>query len=158
MKKGLTRSTIVIIICILVSVQLVVGICILIMFQPWKSNEVLLPNDGVWYCDEILTAIDFKLMDKYGYERCAVKYDTPDKTNYEVVYPKITMNSNQIIIESAKSNTVYLRGYADYSDNIFKIKSDSSDKTYTFVKTSDESLNDELENKGVLLGILQHKK
>ena len=129
----------------------IAGICfigvfigMMLWFKPWTTYENSFPDDGVWFCKDNYLAIDFTLMDKYGYERCAVKYDTPDKTTCELVYPKITINSNQITIESSKSDTVYLSGYADYSDNVFKIRANSSDKTYIFERISDESLDDEL--------------
>ena len=66
---------------------------IVLWLKPWITFENSFPDEGVWYCKDNCIAIDFDLMKEYGNKRCAVKYSTPDKTTYEIVYPSITMNS-----------------------------------------------------------------
>lgn len=147
MKRGSAISIIVIVIAVIIAVQVIIGAILLLVFQPWKAKEPIVPDTGVFYCEELLTVIDFTAMDERGYTDCAIRYTDDSMEYYENVYPKITQGTDFIGIESNLLGSFndyphyYVTGVCAYSDDTFTITSENPEKVYSFKRIDEESIN-----------------
>ena len=109
--------------------------------------DTSLPEDGVYYCEELKIVTDFKVMNEEGYYHGTIMITDAETDTYKTVYPLIPQSTNRIkFVDPSDQDLCYAYGEYKNTNTQFIVTCDELDKEYVFVKTEYSSIDDFLEN------------
>ena len=92
------------------------------------------PEEGIWYCEELMIEIDFGFLNAKADPNCAKKYN-PDGT-YQNLLCYIDYGGS-IWICSEDGTEDFLLGDFRYQAGVFAVTTREDSKTYVFERTGD---------------------
>lgn len=105
----------------------IVLICVVAVLIVSCSRLEKIPEEGIWYCDELKISIDFSKIDKPT--ECAKLYN--EDGTHQMLECKIDFVS---VMDFFLGDSIYLSGGIKFKDDKFIL---TTDKSYVFLKQTE---------------------